>query len=115
MKINYLICFNDPKLFILKLLHAKFITELNLHQIFSRENQNRATWITFTLACMINFILLFYFNGEDCFRDENQNHYHLPPPLPPLLLYVVIQSYHRSLELWSIFLIPYKLSSHHLR
>jgi hypothetical protein len=61
------------KIIYIELLHSQFISELKLNRIFSRENQNRATWITFTLACLINSLLLIYFNGEDCFKNYDEN------------------------------------------
>eukprot|EP00981_Chlorochromonas_danica_P002880 scaffold572_cov163-Ochromonas_danica.AAC.10 len=48
--------------------HQQLLTEMNLSQIFSRGNQNRATWIAFILGASINVLLLFSYttdNGYD--------------------------------------------------
>lgn len=41
--------------------HQEFLTAINLSRVFSRENQNRATWITFTLSIIINFLFICYY------------------------------------------------------
>eukprot|EP01040_Poterioochromonas_malhamensis_P001446 gene1446-1534_t len=38
--------------------HQQYLTEMGVSGIFSRQNQNRATWITFILAVIINIMLL---------------------------------------------------------
>lgn len=50
-----------------EVLHAKFLNEKHISGIFSRKNQNRATWVTFVLACVINVILIMYYEGKECF------------------------------------------------
>ena len=51
-----------------EVLHAKFLNEKHISGIFSRQNQNRATWVTFILACVINIILIMYYEGTECFE-----------------------------------------------
>jgi hypothetical protein len=62
----------------IELQHQKFIKEIGLNKIFSRGNQNLATWITFTLACAINIILLLFYQGEECFSGYDEN---MPTPV----------------------------------
>eukprot|EP01038_Epipyxis_sp_PR26KG_P008072 gene8072-10935_t len=38
--------------------HQQLLTELNLSRIFSRRNQDMATWFTFILSCVINGIFI---------------------------------------------------------
>lgn len=47
--------------------HQEYLTELGISGIFSRENQNRATWLTFTFAIVINLLFLAYYiyKGQD--------------------------------------------------
>jgi hypothetical protein len=39
--------------------HQQLLTEYKIAGLFSRRNQNRATWVTFWLAVVINLLLLF--------------------------------------------------------
>lgn len=55
-----------------ELLHHKFLHEINISGIFSRQNQNLATWITFILCCSINLIMLAYFDGSECFEKDTK-------------------------------------------
>jgi hypothetical protein len=48
----------------LEVKHQEFLTKQNLSRVFSRENQNRATWITFYLAMAINVVLLLSYSAE---------------------------------------------------
>jgi hypothetical protein len=52
-----------------ELKHQKFLKDINVSKIFTRKNQNRATWITFTLCLLINLILILYYDGSDCFEN----------------------------------------------
>ena len=52
-----------------ELLHHKFLKEINVSKIFSRQNQNYATWITFCMCCAINVIFLIYYDGVECLKD----------------------------------------------
>jgi hypothetical protein len=54
-----------------EVLHAKFLNEKHISGLFSRKNQNRATWVTFVLACVINIILIMFYEGTDCFQGYN--------------------------------------------
>eukprot|EP00981_Chlorochromonas_danica_P006076 scaffold1268_cov174-Ochromonas_danica.AAC.10 len=45
--------------------HQQLLTEMNLSHIFSRENQNRATWTTFYLAVLINCLFIAYYDAKD--------------------------------------------------
>jgi hypothetical protein len=38
--------------------HQQLLTEMGLARIFSRQNQNRATWVTFILTIVINLIFI---------------------------------------------------------
>ncbi len=38
--------------------HLQPLTEMGLARIFSRQNQNRATWVTFCLTIIINSIFI---------------------------------------------------------
>lgn len=49
----------------LEVKHQEFLTKQNLARVFSRENQNRATWITFILAMIINTVILFSYEMID--------------------------------------------------
>merc|ERR1711869_33891 len=48
--------------------HQKFLESHGLSAVFSPQNQNRATWIAFFIACTINAILLCTLRYE---KDEN--------------------------------------------
>jgi hypothetical protein len=50
----------------IELLHQQLLQQIKISQIFSRENQNYATWITFGLCCFINLLMLIYYNGSTC-------------------------------------------------
>ena len=56
-----------------EVLHAKFLNEKHISGLFSRKNQNRATWVTFALACAINVILIMYYEGTECFEGYTGN------------------------------------------
>jgi inositol 1,4,5-triphosphate receptor type 3 len=42
----------------IEMKHQKFLESMNLSVVFSRTNQNRATWLAFTIALCLNVILL---------------------------------------------------------
>jgi hypothetical protein len=44
--------------------HQQLLTEMGLSRVFSRENQNRATWLTFVLALTINVLILFDYDAQ---------------------------------------------------
>jgi len=44
--------------------HQQVLKEWNISGIFSRANQNAATWIQFYLALLINLLLLMYYTAE---------------------------------------------------
>jgi hypothetical protein len=54
-----------------EILHQKWLRELNVHTVFSKQNQNRATWVTFTLSCTLNLIFIGYFSGTECFKEPD--------------------------------------------
>ena len=45
--------------------HQQVLKEWNISGLFSRSNQNTATWIQFYLALLINILLLMYYSAED--------------------------------------------------
>lgn len=49
----------------LEVKHQEYLTKKNLSRVFSRENQNRATWITFTLAMTINALFIAFYMYDD--------------------------------------------------
>ena len=44
--------------------HQQVLKEWNISGIFSRSNQNTATWIQFYLALLLNLLLLMYYSAE---------------------------------------------------
>jgi hypothetical protein len=44
--------------------HQQLLTEMGLSRVFSRENQNRATWITFYLALLINILFVAFYDAS---------------------------------------------------
>lgn len=50
--------------------HQQLLTELGISHIFSRENQNRATWLTFFLTVVINLLLLIFYTTKDSFEEQ---------------------------------------------
>jgi hypothetical protein len=52
-----------------QLLNEEKIFNINLSQIFSRENLDRTTWITFIVTLIINVLFLVYYD-----TDSNKNH-----------------------------------------
>lgn len=50
--------------------HQQVLKEWNISGVFSPKNQNRATWITFWLACIINMLYVAYYDGSDCLQPE---------------------------------------------
>jgi hypothetical protein len=55
--------------------HQQVLKEYNLSGVFSRSNQDRATWVSLVLAVIINAVLVFYFrlqNGEPYLNNSVQ-------------------------------------------
>jgi len=52
--------------------HQQLLTEMGISSIFSRSNADRATWVTFILALVINVLLLFFYRrpGYDSKGDD---------------------------------------------
>lgn len=50
--------------------HQQVLKEWNISGVFSPKNQNRATWITFWLACVINMLYVAYYDGSKCLQPE---------------------------------------------
>ena len=48
-----------------ELKHEQKLKRWKLNMIFNRSNQNRATWVTFWLACLINLLCLCYYSTEE--------------------------------------------------
>jgi len=45
--------------------HQQLLTEVGVSRIFSRVNQDRATWATFIIAVLINCLFIVYYDYED--------------------------------------------------
>ena len=58
--------------------HQQVLKKWRISGIFSRANQNRATWISFSFTCIINSIMLAYYNASSG-----------TPSLPPTIRVVV--------------------------
>jgi hypothetical protein len=43
--------------------HQQWLTKIGISRVFSRSNQDTATWITFVLACVINLLMLLYYTA----------------------------------------------------
>ena len=63
---KHLDMYRRAKVIYTDLLHQKFLREIHLNKVFSRHNQNRATWVTFILCLVINLLMLFYYDGSKC-------------------------------------------------
>jgi hypothetical protein len=51
--------------------HQQYLTKLGVSSIFSRKNQDRATWITFILAFLTNLMLLVYYTAGDMSQEPS--------------------------------------------
>jgi len=66
----------DAKILYIEIKHQQVLKDSGLASIFSRGNQERATWISFFLACLINFLLLVGYKwGEPGFDGVGTNIY----------------------------------------
>ena len=54
--------FRSHKLY-MEVKHQQLLTEMKLSAIFSRKNQNYATWCTFIIAIVINCLFITYYDG----------------------------------------------------
>ncbi|GMI25463.1 hypothetical protein TrRE_jg11506 [Triparma retinervis] len=60
----------DAKVLYIEIRHQQVLKESGLASIFSRGNQERATWISFFLACLINFLLLVGYKWSEPMIDD---------------------------------------------
>jgi hypothetical protein len=65
---KHLDMYSRVKVIYTDLLHQRFLREMQLNKVFSRNNQNRSTWYTFWICCATNIILLVYYDGSECFE-----------------------------------------------
>lgn len=65
---KHLDMYRRAKVIYTDLLHQRFLREMQLNKVFSRNNQNRSTWYTFWICCASNILLLMYYDGSECFE-----------------------------------------------
>eukprot|EP00854_Cymbomonas_tetramitiformis_P005494 gene5494-6657_t len=56
----------------LEILHQQQLKLLNIAHVFSRQNQNNATWMGFSLACIINLIMAIFYKSGSCGDGESE-------------------------------------------
>jgi hypothetical protein len=63
---KHLDMYRKAKVIYTDLLHQKFLRDNQLNKVFSRKNQNSATWYTFIICCTINILMIAYYDGSKC-------------------------------------------------
>ncbi len=71
---NRLLDFLDrAKHLYLEIKHQEVLTELGLAKVFSPATQNKATWLTFALAIIINVLFVVYYDATEAEPDIPSN------------------------------------------
>lgn len=54
-----------------EILHQQWLRKLKVNTVFSIQNQNRITWVTFVLTCAINATFVAFYGGRDCLSGSD--------------------------------------------